>query len=329
MNAGETIGERGNDFMKSVSVVIPAYNGRELLEKYLPPLCAACGKSPGPVEIIVVDDASRDETVSFLRSRYPQIRVLVNQENIGFAATMNRGIGAATGDLVLALNTDMAVNDDLFGKPLEWFADPDVFSVTPNIVYPHNGRSQSITRLKPSFCWFQALELQPGDIPSSEGEVPILFGSGGASFYDREKLVRLGGFDTIYHPFYIEDIDLSYRAWKAGWKCLAELSVTVRHESNATIRSHYWKRYIKTVSDRNRILFMWINVTDISLIVRYFLFLPLSFVKDLVLFRKYKFVGFFWALKYLPLVPAARRKRKTYFRVGDRELFRIVGPVKG
>ncbi len=310
--------------MKSVSVVIPAYNGRELLAKYLPALLAASRKCPVPVEVIVVDDASRDDSAEFVRSCFPEVTVLVNEMNIGFAATMNRGIAVATGDILLALNTDMAVSDDLFGKPLDRFADPDVFSVTPNLVYPHNGRSQSITRLRPSFCWFQALELQPADLPSLEGEIPIFFGSGGGSFYDRKKLIRLGGFDLVYHPFYIEDIDLSYRAWKAGWKCLAEPSVTVLHESNATIKSHYWKRYIKTVSDRNRILFLWLNVTDWDLIIRYFLFLPLSFVKDILLFRKYKFVGFFWALKYLPRVPAGRRKRKEYFRVKDREVFRMV-----
>ena len=310
--------------MNSVSVVIPCYNGRSLLEKYLPALLSASRKCRVPVEIIVVDDASTDDSVKFLSSHYPDVKVLVNGLNIGFASTMNRGIAAATGDILLALNTDMAVGDDLFVKPLEWFADPAVFSVTPNLVYPHNGRSQSITRLRTGFCWFRALELQPAELPSLEGEVPLFFGSGGASFYDRQKLVSLDGFDTIYHPFYIEDIDLSYRAWKAGWKCLAEPSVTVYHESNATIRSHYWKRYIKTVSDRNRILFMWLNVTDWALIIRYSLFLPLSLVKDILLFRKYKFVGFFWALKYLPLIPAARRKRKAYFRVSDREVFRQV-----
>jgi GT2 family glycosyltransferase len=310
--------------MKSVSVVIPAYNGRTLLEKYLPPLLAASKKCRVPVEIIVVDDASSDETVSYLAGCYPEITLLVNDNNIGFAATMNRGIAAATGDVLLALNTDMAVGDDLFDKPLDRFADPEVFSVTPNLVYPHNGRSQSLTRLRTGFCWFRAVELQLADLPTLEGEIPIFFGSGGASFYDREKLLRLGGFDTVYHPFYIEDIDLSYRAWKSGWKCLFEPTVTVYHESNATIKSHYWKRMIKTVSDRNRILFMWLNVTDWGLILRYFLFLPLSLVKDILFVRKYKFVGFFWALKYLPRVPAARRNRKVYFRLSDREVFRKI-----
>lgn len=310
--------------MKSVSVVIPTYNGRLLLERNLPPLVKAAAGYTSPVEIIVVDDASSDDTVGFLAERFPDVIVLANERNQGFAESMNRGIRKARHKLVLSLNNDILVNDDLFMQAPGRFADDSVFSVTPNMVYPHNGRSQSITRLRTSFCWFQALELQPADLPSREGEVPIFFGSGGASFYDREKLLCLGGFDTIYHPFYIEDIDLSYRAWKVGWKCLAEPTVTVIHESNATIRSHYWKRYIKTVSDRNRILFMWVNITDRDLIIRYFLFLPLSLLKDILLFRKYKFFGFFWALKFLPLIPAARRKRKEYFRISDRELFRNV-----
>jgi GT2 family glycosyltransferase len=310
--------------MKSVSVVIPTFNGRPLLERNLPPLLQAAARYSSPVEIIVVDDASSDDTIGFLAEHFPAVIVLANDRNLGFAESMNRGIRAARHQLVLSLNNDILVHDDLFMLAPGRFADESLFSVTPNMVYPHNGRSQSITRLRTSFCWFQALELQPADLPSLAGEIPIFFGSGGASFYDREKLLFLGGFDTVYHPFYIEDIDLSYRAWKTGWKCLAEPTVVVIHESNATIRSHYWKRYIKTVSDRNRILFMWLNITDRDLIVRYFLFLPLSLLKDILLLRKYKFFGFFWALKFLPLVPATRRKRKEYFRVSDRELFRKV-----
>jgi len=310
--------------VRSVSVVIPTFKGRALLEKYLPGLREACRAYDGPVQLIVVDDVSGDDTVAFLRECYPEVQVLVNEVNSGFAVAMNRGIAAATGEIVLALNNDIEVGPDLFAKPLRWFDDPAVFSVTPNMVYPHNGRSQSITRLKPGFCWFRALELQPTDLPTGEGEVSIFFGSGGASFYDRAKLQRLGGFDTVYHPFYIEDIDLSYRAWKAGWKCLLEPAVTVLHQSNTTIASLHWKRGVKTVADRNRILFLWLNVTDRDLIIRYFLFLPLSLVWDLLSGRKYKFVGFFWALTYLPRIPALRRQRRELFRLTDREVFRAV-----
>jgi GT2 family glycosyltransferase len=310
--------------MKSVSVVIPTYNGRGLLEKNLPPLQAAAARHPFPVEIIIVDDASSDDTVPFLRERYPDVTVLVNTANRGFAETMNRGIGAARHEVVLALNNDILVEDDLFANALNRFADHDVFSVTPNMVDPRRGNSQSITRITAGFCWFQTRFLQPEDLPTLEGEIPLFFGSGGASFYDREKLHVLEGFDPIYHPFYVEDMDLAYRAWKAGWKCLLEPGTTVFHETSSTILSIHKRRKIKFIGDRNRTIFLWLNVTDAALIARYFLALPFSLLYDVATFRKYKFVGFFRALAYLPRIPALRKKRREYFRVSDREVLRLI-----
>ena len=311
--------------MKSVSIVIPTYNGRPLLEKNLPPLVRAAARHVAPVEIIVVDDASSDGTIRFLAERFPEVTVIANECNLGFAETMNRGIRRARHELVLALNNDILVNDDLFERAPGRFGDGSVFSVTPNMVDPRSQVNQAIPRLQPGVCWFGTRYLQSGDLPTLEGDIPLFYGSGGASFYDREKLLFLGGFDPIYRPFYIEDIDLSYRAWKAGWKCLLEPAATVYHETSSTIMGLHKRRKIKFIGDRNRTLFLWLNITDSSLIARYFLFLPFSLMYDVMAFRKYKFVGFFWALKYLPLVPTARRKRKGYFRVTDREVFRMIG----
>jgi len=310
--------------MRSVSVVIPTYNGRSLLEKNLPPLLLAAGRHTCDVEVIVVDDASSDDSVEFLRERFPQVTVLANAANAGFGETINRGISAARNEVVLALNNDILVEEDLFARTLRWFDDPHVFSVTPNIIDPRRGDSQAITRLKPGVCWFRTINLQLHDLPDLTAEIPLFFGSGGASFYDREKLVALGGFDPIYRPFYVEDMDLSYRAWKSGWKCLFDPSSTVFHETSSTILSLHKKRKIKFVGDRNRTLFLWLNVTDLPLVVRYVMFLPFSMLYDIFAFRKYKFVGFFRALRYLPEVAAGRKRRKDYFRVSDRDVIRMV-----
>jgi GT2 family glycosyltransferase len=310
--------------MKSVSVVIPTYNGRQLLEQNLPPLLKAATRHGAPVEIIVVDDASSDDTVAFLASRSPDVKVLVNGRNLGFGETINRGIFAARNEIVLALNNDILVEENLFDRPLRWFSDPLVFSVTPDIIDTRQQKSQAIPRLKPGVCWFKTNYLQLADLPTLEGEIPIFYGSGGASFYDREKLRLLGGFDPIYSPFYVEDMDLSYRAWKSGWKSLMEPGATVYHDTSSTILSLHKKRRIKFIGDRNRTLFLWLNITDRSLILRYFLCLPFSMLYDIVSFRKYKFAGFFRALSCLPQLPALRRKRKACFRITDREVFRWI-----
>jgi len=307
--------------VRSVSVVIPTYNGKDLLEKNLPSVLSAADASPVPVEIVVVDDGSRDGSVEFLRDRFPGVRVLANDRNEGFAETMNRGIRSARNEIVFSLNNDIEVGRDLFTRGLERFDDPDVFSVTPIVMDVRSGKCQSISRLRPGICWYASDGLEPGDLPVPEGEIPVFYALGGATFYDREKLLRLEGFDTIYHPFYMEDVDLSYRAWKTGWKCLLEPRTSVYHENSSTISSLHRRRKIKFLVERHRTLLLWLNVTDPWLIVRYFLCLPFSMLYDIVAFRKYKFAGFFLALRYLPRIPAGRRKRKALFRIRDRDVF--------
>jgi GT2 family glycosyltransferase len=307
--------------MKSISIVVLTYNGVSLLRKNLPVLHHVAETRRDQVELIVVDNGSSDGTAEFLRDNFPCARMERIESNTGFAEAVNHGIYAAKHDIVLVISNDVLVGEDLFCDPVARFDDPDVFSVTPNMIDPRDGNSQAIPRLKQGICWFRTRFLQLADLKSLEGDIPIFYGSGGASFYDREKLLFLGGFDTIYHPFYVEDVDLGYRGWKAGWKCLLEPSVTVFHETSSTIRSLHKKRKIKFLGDRNRHLFLWLNVTDPYLIIRYLLFLPLSLLYDIVAFRKYKFVGFFRALSYLPQLPALRKKRKAYFKVTDREVF--------
>ena len=325
----DPVAQGGGRPARSVSVVIPTFRGRELLARNLPQLLRAAARHPAPVEIIVVDDAGGDDTALLLREEFPGVTLLVNEVNAGFAATANRGIFAARHELVLALNNDILVPEELFAAPTARFADPGVFSVTPDIVDPRRRESQAITRLKPGVCWFLTAYLQPAELPTLEGEIPLFFGSGGATFYDREKLVRLGGFDPVYHPFYVEDLDLSYRAWKAGWRCLLEPSVTVLHETSSTILSLHKKRRIKFIGDRNRTLFLWLNVTDPFLVIRYLLCLPFSFLLDLAGFRKYKFVGFFRALAYLPRLPGLRRRRRELFRLTDREVIAQIRDRRG
>src|SRR5690349_19763362 len=97
---------------RAVSVVIPNWNGRDLLEKYLPSVIAA-----KPDEIIVVDNGSTDSSTELLREHFPQVRVIALPENLGFGGGSNAGFRAATHDIVVLLNSDMRV-DPNFLEPL-------------------------------------------------------------------------------------------------------------------------------------------------------------------------------------------------------------------
>ena len=120
---------------KSVSVVIPTFEGKELLENYLPSLIHTLqtSASVSSYEVIVVDDASTDDTELFLQKNYPEIVFIKNDENSGFSKTSNRGLRRATCDLVLFLNNDMVLNDDFFDKTIPFFNQENTFGVFSEI----------------------------------------------------------------------------------------------------------------------------------------------------------------------------------------------------
>jgi GT2 family glycosyltransferase len=301
--------------------VIPTYNGRDLLLKNLPPLRDAMERAGAEWEIIVVDDASSDDTVPLLRERFPDVVVLENQVNMGFGGTANRGFLAARHEVVLALNNDVTVGPDLLTKSLPAFRDESVFAVTPCVLDPATGRQQAICKLRPGICWFHDTGL-PAPPPGEE--IPLFFASGGSSLYRRRMLLEMGGFSSIYAPFYVEDVDLSYQAWKRGWKCVMAPAAAVLHPVNSTIRRYHRRREVKFLIARNKHLFLWVNVTDPLLVFRYFLCLVPSLALDLVSFRKYKFVGMFMAFPRLPAALRERRKRKSRAVRSDREIIRLV-----
>ena len=118
----------------SASVVIPNWNGRDLLAKYIPSVIEALGGHPGN-EIIVVDNGSEDGSAEFLRERFPSVRVLALDRNLGFGGGSNHGFRAAKNDIVVLLNSDMRVERDFLQPLLEAFTDETVFSVACQIFF--------------------------------------------------------------------------------------------------------------------------------------------------------------------------------------------------
>ena len=97
---------------KKISVIIPNYNGKHLLGKNLPSVIKNCSNC----QIIVIDDASTDESVDFIRKNFGQIKLIVNKKNSGFACSINIAVNKAGGNLVLLLNSDVSPRTD-FLKP--------------------------------------------------------------------------------------------------------------------------------------------------------------------------------------------------------------------
>lgn len=203
--------------MKSVSVVIPNYNGRHLFEKYLPYLYAALKKSQLAFEIIVPDDASQDDSVVFLRSEYPDIQVLENKNNLGFAGNCNRGIAAAKMDLIFLLNNDVKLTENYFDHLLPYFESENTFGVMGALTTESDGTLQDGAKF-PQWKGHQLNFTLNYVYKNPDLKAESLFLSGANALVDRKKIQLMGGFDEIFNPFYFEDAELGVRSWRCGWK---------------------------------------------------------------------------------------------------------------
>jgi GT2 family glycosyltransferase len=259
----------------AASIVIPNWNGRELLEQCLPSVIAAACRNPEH-EVIVVDNASTDGSVDLLREKFPSVRIMTLDRNLGFAGACNQGVLAARHDIVVLLNNDMRVEPDFLEPLLEPFSDPLVFAVSSQIFFADPAKRREETGLTQT--WWQAGRLYVSHRidPSVTVPYPCAYPGGGSSAFDRRKFLELGGFDHLFEPFYYEDTDLGHLAWKRGWKVLYQPRSIVYHQHRATIARTYPSSFIENVLEKNRILFAWKNIHDWKLLLSHFAVCSLS-----------------------------------------------------
>ena len=245
----------------SAAIVIPNWNGRDLLEKYLPSVIAAAGRVAGS-EVIVVDNGSTDGSAAFIRERFPQVRVVALENNLGFGGGSNAGFRAARHDVVVLLNSDMRVEPVFLRPLLDGFTDERVFSVSCQIFFSDRDKIREETGLTEFWCERGSLRVRHRTEPDIRELYPCAYGGGGSCAFDRRKFLDLGGFDEVLAPFYLEDTDLGYMAWKRGWKNLYQPASVVFHEHRGTIGRRFSEAYIQGVLKKNFLLFAWKNVHD-------------------------------------------------------------------
>ncbi|MFA6779179.1 MAG: glycosyltransferase family 2 protein [Paludibacteraceae bacterium] len=241
---------------KSVSVVIPNYKGKDMLKVLLPPLISILERS-GSVslyEIIVVDDASEDDTENLLSVSFPIVRFLRNDRNLGFSKTINRGVFSSSMDLVLLLNNDMFIADDFFEKTIPYFFKEDTFAVFSQI-RDRDGEKIIEGNKRPFFK--RGMLHYKEDADSKSGYT--LYVCGGNALVDSQKIRDIKGFNELFSPFYFEDFDLSVRAWRLGWKCYYTSETYCRHCHSVTIKSHFEESAVRRIFVRNKLLFSYLN----------------------------------------------------------------------
>ncbi|MCU0394681.1 MAG: glycosyltransferase [Chitinophagaceae bacterium] len=259
-----------------ISVIIPNYNGALLLPQILPCALEALAQAGEPGEVIVVDDASTDDSVRMVRQHFPAVQVIERKLNGGFSQTANTGIAAARFNKTLLLNSDVKLSPGYFAPLLRYFDKPDTFGVMGRVV----GWDDEIIQDGAKFPSFHGAKIKTArnylllDEAAMHDGIFSMYLSGANALMDTRKLRTLGGFDEIFSPFYVEDYELSLRAWRMGWICYYEHQAICRHRVSVTIKSQRRKRFVDTIYDRNKMILHALHLQGWRLLAWYLQLLP-------------------------------------------------------
>lgn len=216
----------------TVSVILVNYNGLAHLGPCLTSL-SLLNYDKERLEIIVVDNASIDGSVAWLSDNWPGVKVIGNEQNVGFSRACNQGVDSACGDYVAFLNNDMRVDPEWLNGLLEPMARDGKIACTGSMVMNWEGTAVEFSG-RHDDVFSLAYEPLPHDYkPQHAADSYALFVSGGAMMLRRNEYVESGGFDPRYFMYH-EDVDLGWRLWTSGKRCCVAPQSIVYHRGGAS-----------------------------------------------------------------------------------------------
>ena len=284
----------------SISVVVPVWNGR----RWLPGLLASLrAQTLAPDEIVAVDNGSQDGSAQWLAEHAPEVRVLRLGRNTGFAAASNRGVEAASGDVVALVNTDVELDPAWLEHAVAALADDCAAVATkmvdladPGVLYDAGDvlRRDGVCEQRGRFRRDEGRWDEPGEVFAA---------CAGAALYRRSAVLAVGGFDERLFA-YLEDAELGLRLRLAGWRCAWEPRAVARHAGGGS--SGQLERPVAAWAQRNTLL----------LVARHFpwRWLPLVAYRQLAWLVRSPGGWLRGTAAALPLLPAMWRERRALRR---------------
>ncbi|WP_279173107.1 glycosyltransferase family 2 protein [Tannerella forsythia] len=249
-----------------VAVIILNWNGRKLMEKFLPSLLkhTPCETA----EIIVADNCSTDGSVKMLQERFPSVRVIVLDRNYGFAEGYNRAIEQVDSDYTVLLNSDVEVTPHWLDAPLDAMdRDTRIAGVQPKILSERNrsffeyaGASGGwIDRYGYPFCRGRVLGVVEEDQGQYDTTADVFWASGACLFVRTDVYKKEGGLDSRFFA-HQEEIDLCWRLRSRGYRLLCTPRSVVYHVGGGTL--HVESPHKTFLNFRNNLLMIYKNLPD-------------------------------------------------------------------
>ncbi len=254
----------------TLDIIILNYNGWQLLEECLPSVIEEAEDYAGTAKVFVLDNASTDLSTYNLRRFFPRVGIISNARN-EYMFAYNEAVKNSRARYIMVLNNDIRLGKDCIKKLMIHFAGNDsIFAVQPMFLdwdgKGINGGGR-FCHVRPHKGFFEFGTTNDID------NAAYTLSASGSCVYDREKFLRLGGYDRLFHPAYYEDSDISWRAWDRGWPSVFEPRAILFHKNHATLDKTLGAREILIKS--NQLVFMWRHMNESKFWIRHItLFLP-------------------------------------------------------
>jgi GT2 family glycosyltransferase/glycosyltransferase involved in cell wall biosynthesis len=323
--------------VSAASIITVTWNGKHHLEGLLPSLRREVEAHGGDHQVIVVDNGSTDGTVEWLQREHAWVEIVALPENRYFVRGNRAGVEHAKKDVLVFLNNDMVVQPGFLAPLLEGLRDPHVFAVAAEVFFkdPAKRREETgRTRGELRHGWLKLAHVLPSRDERELDHVPTLWAGGGSAAFDRAMYDAIGGFDTLYDPFYMEDMGLSYEAWKRGFRVLFTARSSVLHEHRGTSRKAFGDDYVDAMIRRNQHLFLWRNLTAAAALARVMLSTPWSLLlrgkrpgRSRAYGLWFEFRALLRALPRLPEAALGRCRSRLHHVRTDGEVFPLANSI--
>ncbi|MBC7333540.1 MAG: glycosyltransferase family 2 protein, partial [Actinobacteria bacterium] len=256
--------ENVNFLLPKVSVVIVNYNG----EKYIKNCIESIGKvnyDSQKIEIVVIDNGSNDNSVNLIRENFPQVTLITNKKNIGFAPAVNMGARAASGKYVAIINNDIVVDRNWLIELVKAVNGDSEVVCAGSKVLNADGTKIDFVGGMVNFegKGFQIDYGKPVSEDIHNQEMYYLFANGSSMLVDREVFLEVGGFDEDFFAYY-EDVDFGWRLWVLGYKVVFVPTSIVYHVHHGTSKA-FSEDKLRFLKERNSLYSVFKNYDDENL----------------------------------------------------------------
>jgi GT2 family glycosyltransferase/SAM-dependent methyltransferase len=299
--------------MLTCRIIVLNYNGKTLLEEFMPSVLASAKASKYPCRVTVLDNCSADGSDLLVREKFPEADLLTSKAN-KVLCSYNDAVAGYKEDVMILLNNDIRTEAGFVDPLVKVFEDhEDAFFAATHGDCPIAKFRWGVLAAEIEYAGYERVIERPG----------FSFSAGIAAFH-RGRFLELGGYDELYLPGRYEDVDLCYRGWRSGWKGYYVPASKKFHQGGASFEKAFTSSQTQSMVFRNGILFTLKNISDPVYLTRFLIGTLLRLVFSCLTGRWHMLRGFKEAVERAPSALSRRRLLKADHPLKDSQILKIV-----